>query len=315
MERRKLLKKDRYIVNETYFMTESREYLYITVDQKHYKLNFNLSLRDQIDRIIQILKIEGTIEPSEYDEKIFNLLIKIKAIKKETDKKNIILRLFDENKNICKKIKECSREDLRYKIDFSEKGFKFRVLDNGKFLVIFKENKKMNEIESIEVSDIFINYLIEVILEKHADIEELNIDETQILLINLNEYSNESIFLSDKTRDFNSNILLNERINSYSYEFKEFFPMIKLNYKNFLGYTVTTFGDSKDECKYNLYLKLKELYDEIKVDIHYKSQLDSRVFKDIVSLYFNTNSNDVESFGDLNYGQVFEKLLWNKSHG
>lgn len=297
-----MLSKSKYTISENLFIQESKDYLYISIKNKNFRLKKSKNIRERIENCLT------SIQKNIYDEtdEIFVYLLKIKAIEEVVDKNTEAVYLYDFENDFCNKIIEKNYKNFI----FDSKGLKVKIINGGNDLLIYKDNKYLDKINSVECNEIFLEYVLEVLKEKIMNFNFHHQLSTNAILVDLSEYSNNQKYISSESADTESNIFFMKELNKFYYNYDLFFPFIYLSYKNFLGEQLFVFGDSIEQCLYNLYVKLKNTHDTVYINPDYNKNILSIDIVHAAVMYYSKETQSHDYFDKFdNNGLLFEDVV------
>lgn len=286
-----------YYVNKSLFITESKEYIYISVENNIYRLNNNENIRKRID-----FELHNVYRTKKINiNKITTYLLKIGAIiTHKSIKKTSSFKIIMRENSLSEKMRVISKN-----IIINPNGIKVKVLDNYKKIVLYK-CMYFDNFKEYEYNQLFLKYILEVFKDEKVQSILNKINGTICYFIDIENYQNNVFELDISNIDFNIFINDNNFV-KLKYDFEKYFPMIVLRYFDIFGNKIMCYGDSKNQCKYNLYKKLLKKGFKFKRILFKESKLfDEKKFYSILEFYFSEiNTNNLKG----NYGEIWEQYL------
>lgn len=290
-------------INETFFITESDKYIFFEADNKIFKLDKKIYKRELFDIIIKDVYEKKNVDRSNL---FFQFLFKINAIKViETSTENKISICSDKSL-LSKMIIDIINSDSEYSNVFSLNdytGIYLKLVNDGKLLVYTSAEIQLNKLDwdlDKEYNEFFVKYLLEILIYRKKEIE--NLKKSEILIIDTDLYTNEvkKINYSDNSM---FDYCLIEGLYTIKFDLERYYPLIQLKYSNILGQKAVIFGINKNQCLLNF----KNRYHGESNNSSYTYSLEE--LKIIINYYFkNMDNSEIEEVMKslTNEGQLFE---------
>lgn len=235
------------------FITETEKYVFISVGEKNFKLLNNKNVNLRLRKAINDIRKNGETK----DKSIEEYLLAIKAIVKQykvKQKKSIEAQKVLNENSLSKELREHLPNHVSVASD-SSLSVMFSKEKKGLFLY----NKRFSLLDGIVFDETGDNYL-SFVSEALTNVLNNGLDsfsKYEILHISLETYENQRNILG--TSDTEKHFLLDQSFCDLSYDFTEYYPLVKANYINLLGDKYVTFGKNKKECKKNVLLHLADI--------------------------------------------------------
>lgn len=238
------------------FVTESKQYIYVSVGAKHYKLNYSDEVNFRLRKVLSDILSNGNSK----DKSLLEYLIKIGAIVKNScciSSNSEKIEINVNNHNISKKMRRVIKDKPEYRVSITNNSKLYcYILPEGRGIVIYK-NKDLFENDNWDdsnVSEIYAEYLLAVIDKLTRNKKYIELFKKEIVCISLENYNN--IITSYCLENFD--FFMSDIFSDVVYDNESLYPLLLCKYRNILGLELISVGYTKDECMEDIKLQLSK---------------------------------------------------------
>ena len=305
-----------YKLNEDgVFVTESEQYIYVSVGEKHYKLNYSEKVNLRLRKVLSDILSEGNSK----DKFLLEYLVNINAIVKKSYRMSINFDKIEikvNNVNISKVMRKICKNKPEYRVSISNKAKLYcYILPNGKGVIIYKNKDLFKNYcwDDSNISEVYVEYLLAVIDKLPQNNKYSELLKKEILCISLENYDN--VITSYCLRNFD--FFMSDIFSDIIIDNESLYPLLIYRYRNILGLELISAGYTKEECMDDIKLQLSKIPYYNKFSNYNKNiglKPDEKDMK-ILSFYFSnysvnfTENNVYEINGSVTNIFTFSELV------